>query len=218
MSRRRSVANLTTSVALTGVGAIWIGYGFLPGWLLAGNAAFLAVLHALSLVRPVTLRLDADGFVLLDLLRRAHRREWSQVSDFVASGPGKRKVGVVYSSGQGDRWPLRFLSILLTGGDALVPAGFGGLNGRQLADLMNDYRDAVVDAEKSAGAVVAELAASRRDPRKRRSRLVSELLLWVGVTLLAGAYGVFKFDGSPIVWAPLTGLGAVLFFAYVFRD
>lgn len=216
MSRGRSAANLTTGLVSTGVGAIWIGYGFPPGWLVAGYGAFFAVLHALSLVRPVTLRLDADGFVLPDLLRRPHRHQWTQVSDFVTWGPGKRKVAVLYSS-QGDRRPLRFLSIFLTGGDALIPAGFGGQSSAQLADLMNDYRDAVVAPEDSSRTVAAELTASRRELPSRRSRLVSELLLWVGMALLASAYVIFKTEGSPVLWAPLTGAGAVLFVAYVLR-
>lgn len=222
MSRRRSAGMLAVAVAFAAVGVYWIAVGFLPGWIVVAFFGCASLLWAAELVRPSALHLDTTGFVVTRPLRRSHRRRWSDCSRFVAWGPtsSKRKPSVMYSTDGNDKLLRRTASTLLWGGDEVVPAGFGRLTARQLAELMNQYREVVVD--RPADQPPPQIGDERtRRPAARarwRSKLLSAVLLVLAQALLLGAYLAYRVDGRAALWVPLAIAGAACLIAYAWRD
>lgn len=191
------------------------------GWLFAGLFAVLGLWHAANLVRPATLRLDGDGFALTDPIRRRWRREWSECSAFITWGSfglRKRPVMVMYSSGRYDRALLRFLNILLSGGDESISAGFGRLSATRLAALMNEYRDSVVGPDESSAAEFAELVGPEPRPRSRLSKIMWGLVFWLAMASFGGAYVTFRLGGPATLWIALAVACAAFFIAWTFKD
>jgi hypothetical protein len=213
---------LAIAVAFAAVGVYWIAAGFLPGWIVVAVFGGACLLWAADLVRPSTLRLVATGFVVSGPLRRSRRRSWSECSRFVAWGPtsSKRKPWVRYGTDSNDKLLRRAASTLLWGGDEVIPAGFGRLTARQLAQLMNQYRQVVVGRPADQPArPIGDGKPRRPAPRaRRRSRLISAVLFVLAQALLGGAYLAYRVDGRAALWVPLAMAGAVCLIAYAWRD
>lgn len=149
MPRRRSVVTLVGALVFASAGVYWITIGFLPGWIVVAGSGYVALLSVAELVRPSTLYLDPDGFVVTRPLgRRTLRHTWAECSGFTAWAPTAtgRKTAVIYSTDSNDRLLRRAASALLAGGDEMISAGFGRLPAPQLAQLLNEYRDSAVRA------------------------------------------------------------------------
>lgn len=222
MSRRRSAGMLAVGVAFVAVGVYWIAVGFLPGWIIVAFFGSASLFWVAELVHPSALHLDAAGFVVTHPLRRARQRRWSECSSFVPWGPtsSKREPSVMYSTDSNGRLLRRAASIFLWGGDEVITAGFGRLTARQFAELMNQYREAVVD--RSVGQPPLQVPggqAGRPPPRSsRRSRSISMVLFVLAQALLVGAYLAYRVDGRPGLWIPLAVAGAACLTAYAWRD
>jgi len=223
MSRRRSVGNLVGALGFGSVGVYWITVGFLPGWIVAALSGYAALLSVVELVRPSTLHLDPGGFVVTRSFgRRTHRHRWSECSRFTAWGPAatRRQTGVIYRTDSDDRLLRRAASSLLAGGDEMIGAGFERLPARQLAQLMNEYRESAV-GRRDEHLPPDLLEPTRRQPPNPagwRSTVLDNVLLVLAAVLLAGSYLAYRLDGPPILWLPLAIVGAICLIGYAWRN
>jgi len=215
--------NLVGSVVVASLGVSWITVGFLPGWIVAAFFGYTALLAAAELVRPSTLHMDPTGFVVTKLGRSSYRHKWSECSRFVAwsPAPGKLKTQVMYGTDSSDKFVRRAAWTLVWGGDEFLSAGFGRLRARQLAELMNEYRESAVgrrpedhlplDDGERAGLQPAP-------PAGRLSRVLNGVLFVLALVLIVGAYVAYRLDGPPTLWIPLATAGAACLIGYAWRS
>lgn len=100
---------------------------------------------AWRLIRPQTLRLDADGFTLAGgILRRPHRFFWRDVDRFFLVGTGTKIAAFKYKLGHVPPGLLESLNRTI-GVDGTLQRGWT-LPSKDLVNLLNTYRERARDA------------------------------------------------------------------------
>ena len=98
-----------------------------------------------QLVKPQRLTVDDDGFAMTSPFKRfAIERTWTECSPFDVRQLTATRANqlVVWSTQRTDKASLRAFSRRMTGGgDESITPGYGGLSAKQLATLLNAYRD-----------------------------------------------------------------------------
>ena len=146
--RFRTLLLLVLSAALTAVGVWFVTAGERNGWLLAVFCGIGVVVFAVNLLpNSAYLRLDADGLTFCALFR-THFYRWTDLGTFRVGEVGGKRMVVVTISADSHRLPTQSSAAApLTGQEGAFVDSYG-LTPERLADLLNVYREAYVEAKE----------------------------------------------------------------------
>ena len=145
-SRTKTILYLLVSAAFTVVGVSMAQHpesqrDFWGGWFCAILFGLSCLLFVWQLIRPQTLRFDADGLTLDGgLARRPTRELWRDVAGFfVYRGPrGAKLIGYNYKSGRAPPGKLTTLARSI-GAEGGLPGGWP-MSPDELVQLLEAYR------------------------------------------------------------------------------
>jgi hypothetical protein len=144
-SRRKWLAILVACVVSTFAGFHMVVGGAWVGLFLLGFFGFGTVVAVATIIRPTQLRIDSDGVTLVQPWRRT-RYDFKGCSEFRIWRSGYGSSMVVFDDQSADRAPgvLSILNDKLSGSNSWFPNTFG-VSARELAALLNDRRQRVVE-------------------------------------------------------------------------
>ena len=149
-SRLRTTLLLIVSVFALGIGVAAVAGGEKNGWLIVAVGALLTIFMCLLLLRPQRLELDEKGLTTVNPLGKRWSVEWRECGTFrtaypVALGSSTHtSAQVVFECEESERSLARSLiTHMVAGGSASLPDTYG-MSAKNLATLLNRYREAAV--------------------------------------------------------------------------